>query len=1593
MHTFYTESIKNYDFVTEENWKELGPKRKGESGQLGQGPVEFITIFDTGTVASTRHMLTGSLLGGLFYSDDYGESWNSTGTGTEWAQSGVISAVFHPQNYNIWFAASSGNELSGSSIMIGLTGGIYRTKDKGVTWEQIGNKDNLGGIYTIIYKILIDPINPNVLFAATSSGIFRTANCNALLPGQVAWTRVYTAFTYDIEMKPDNNQVLYATGQHGDSWKVLKSSDNGLNFSAMTKQPIDLPFPPTYNEVQGQLAAVHLTIEVSKAKPGYLYSLSRSLSTQNKFFTLNTVSPNNNWTSFHEFTDRYTFGWGHAFGVEQVVDGDEVLTAFDTKMKKIKVSTGEAVVVDPVHADLEDFAYHPYNQGEVWSATHGGVEKRPQFNQPWQPKYEGLGVAQVQKFATSYTEPKHIVTGLYHDGAQVTRTEYNKDNWNPVWYWDPKYYIDGEQPLIDNKSANHTWCSGQYGRWFYSDNYLTTSTRIFNISTYFGTNGVLNKLNTEVLYVNKYILYGVKKEEVCQLSNRGLGSQKFISTFHLMYPDYSENIILGLYTSDRNPDYLYVILLTRTSSESVYRLMRTTNVNATNVQWHELKTPRNDARAIFEGLDIDHDNPNIIYLTYTRSINDSVSAYGNGLIYKVDYSNSITNPIFSSLTKNLPYTFIRKNSVAIEKNSNHGIYLATEFGVFYTNDTFLQESGNEWKLVGKKLPHTGSHGIEINYPSNTIRTATWGRGVWEIDLPCIKSQPDYLITQNTTFSTDRRFDRNIIVKTGKTLTINDGAYIYMPEAGKIIVEPGAKLLIDQATITSGCSGMWEGIEVWGNSSQHQFVYGNNQYYQGYVNLNDATLSNARNAISLWKPGDYSKTGGIVIATNSSFINNRESIRALFFRNFHPINGSEMDYIANFINCTFTLNEDFLGDFHEFYRHVDLCCVKGVKFYGCDFSISGDVIGVNQFNQAIAVFSAGVHVRPITLSDQSFDVCSFTGFHTAIYCSDPDKKMNPNYFNGANFINNHIGINLNTVFSPIVINSEFYIAQNRFSSEPCSYGIYSNSSSLLAFEENKFHKYPGSPAADYFGIAVLNCNSMPKIYKNEFYGLSAGNYAYGKNWDAEPRQGLEYLCNFNSGNFADFYVDAKDGDLSHSVQTFQGSQVLASGNKFSADATHNFYNGCEYSIGYYHCGTCPNETPVTYTYVTPYGTAPSNTCPSHYGGEGSPIDKVVLTDQQRQELELEFALADENFNSVNSLYTSLIDGGSTENELSLIERAGVDDMMLVRSKLLGDSPHLSQDVLKLVADRTDVFPDIAIFDILANNPDELKNEELLRYLENKENPLPDYMIEILREVASGTTYKTVLYQEMTKYQHQRNGAAGDIIRSILNDTIVEIGLLRDWLDNLGGFESDKAIIGTYIKESDFENALLLADLLPSMHNLQGDELESYNDFVSLIELESILHDEQRTWYDLTQNELQIINEIAENNESSEGARAQSILESFYDKRFHNCQTLTGGSSYKKGELGQNWKSEIYGFNVIVSPNPAKDWVVIEYELPFGQETARLSITNSLGRTVEDVLISGQRGEKVIATEKFCSGVYVYTITSGEIVKSGKIVVAK
>ncbi len=806
-YDYYYSTKDSYGYHTIEAWHELGPKMDMPNDQYkGIGPVEFITFYDNGTNDSTNYMLTGSTMGGLFYSTDAGETWNKTGT-DNWDQSGCISAVFHPNNHRVWYAASSGNGSSTKSGFVGRTGGVFKSVDEGQNWMNIADHEDLDGVWTEVYKIYIDPVSPTTLFAVTSNGLFKTTACEDSNPG---WTEVEDGFFYDLEYKPDNNSILYSSAYINGSWEILRSQNYGDDWSS-------LPAPEILTN--GSTNSQFFTIEVSKAKPGYIYCIARD-GTNYSFYYCN-LNVGTNWVFINSHTDYHGFGAGHSFGVEQVVNGEEFIVSYGLRLYKYTIPTGSSYLTGIVHVDVEDVIYHPYNINEVWACTHGGAEKSTDGGNTWIDKYNGLGVAQVEQMATSYSNPEYVMTGQNHDGSQLTRTPYSV-NWNPQW--EHVYGGDGMKPVIDNKDPNNMWASGQEGVWAYSKDKFDIHSNTFSgyQTAFFQNVGVINKQNSAMFFWNKF--NDPNKEEVYRSDEYGPdGNVGFISDFSSIFSSSHEVYILGLVTPYSNGDHLIAFLRdihkdASNKDEMNWHLFRTTNANAASVSWEELEIPTDEFE--ITSVEFHPENPDIIYLSYVKPINGFYAPPPYNMVYRIDYS--VTPVEIVDITGNLPYTIAGANCLAAVNDYNESLYLATEFGVFYTNDDLQAQTGNEWKLVGTELPHCRNSGIEINYFCNSIRVGTYGRGTWELPMPCDLVTQALEISTNTTWNYDMRIDRIVNVNPGATLTINEDARVGFIDDAKLIVHPGAKLVIDGGTLTNACDEAWQGIEVWGNPNEHRY---------------------------------------------------------------------------------------------------------------------------------------------------------------------------------------------------------------------------------------------------------------------------------------------------------------------------------------------------------------------------------------------------------------------------------------------------------------------------------------------------------------------------------------------------------------------------------------------------------------------------------------------------------------------------------------------------------------------------------------------------------------------------------------------------
>ncbi len=120
----------------------------------------------------------------------------------------------------------------------------------------------------------------------------------------------------------------------------------------------------------------------------------------------------------------------------------------------------------------------------------------------------------------------------------------------------------------------------------------------------------------------------------------------------------------------------------------------------------------------FKDIETSPWNKDVIYVSVYIPNNPGV------IILKYDGTN------WSNYSNGLPagdYPF----SMIMDHASNDGIYIGTDYGVYYRD-----ASMSSWIPYNNNLPIMISKQLEINYKENTVRAGLAGRGIWKSSLSC-----------------------------------------------------------------------------------------------------------------------------------------------------------------------------------------------------------------------------------------------------------------------------------------------------------------------------------------------------------------------------------------------------------------------------------------------------------------------------------------------------------------------------------------------------------------------------------------------------------------------------------------------------------------------------------------------------------------------------------------------------------------------------------------------------------------------------------------------------------------------------------------
>ena len=628
-----------------DNWEELGPQdwNATTSWNPGVGRITGIAIDQN----NSDHIIVGANTGGVWKTLDGGENWIPLGD--YFSNLRVYSVTIHPTNSDRYFFGST-------------NGLIYHSLDAGATWNLLGDMGS-----SSVNKILIHPTDPSIVFATSQNGGIRKSS-----DGGLNWVAAVTdSQGYDIEFKPNNPNVVYATGTN-----FHVSYNGGESFSTN----VTFESAPKMIGVSSNDENVIYVLEASGGSFGGIYK------SVNAGFTFSELD--------HE--GRNYFGYdtaGFDSGGQAPRDMDIAVNPEDANEVHIagvltwKSTDGgenfsctsdwvpgnaENANIGYCHADVDLLLF---NGTTLFAGTDGGIFKAEDTANVTAEYYEdltaGLGIRQLYKIGITQTPEVIITAGSQDNGSSF---------YSEAEGWKDWIGADGMEGFIDKDNSSKMFGMIQFGGVYRTFNGGQTTSGISipsqgNWVTPFEQDPVL----TDVIYIGLNHVY----KSVASGNNWTVISQELGGNLNQLKIANSNNLVI--YASRGG------------------LLFKTEDGGATD--WLQLPSPGGSINSIA----IHPTNPEKIAVATTS--NSKVFVSEDGGLSWLNYKFNL--PGFSAL------------ALVWDNNGEDGLYLGMDYGIFYIDNTF-----NEWQPYSTNLPNVIINELEINSADGKIYAGTYGRGLW-----------------------------------------------------------------------------------------------------------------------------------------------------------------------------------------------------------------------------------------------------------------------------------------------------------------------------------------------------------------------------------------------------------------------------------------------------------------------------------------------------------------------------------------------------------------------------------------------------------------------------------------------------------------------------------------------------------------------------------------------------------------------------------------------------------------------------------------------------------------------------------------------
>lgn len=634
------------------DWQPVGPFTHTNTGSWssGQGRVNIVHV----DPSNPSVIYLGAPAGGIWKSINNGSTWIPLTD--ELPQIGVSGiAVDYSDSNTIYIA--TGDKDAGDSYCVG----VYKSTDGGLTWNPTGTMG--GSNPSRAGDIIIHPTNNQILWCATSNGIYKTTNAG------ISWTQVQAGdFSQgNIRLKPGDPTKVYASSENS----FFRSVDTGSTFTAVTVSTIATTSRIIIDVTPANSNLVYaLSVNTSNTLNGIYKSTNEGVSFSRAFGTPDILESNQAWydlalaVSPTNADEIYT----GCLNVWKSTTGGSTFS----KLNSWSNPTGPSYT----HADIHYLGFHG---NKLFAGTDGGIYVSENNGANFTDLTAGVQISQFYKIAVAKQTSANMVGGLQDNGGHA----YSGSQWKNY------YGADGMDTAINPTNPNQYYGFIQNGNSLYISNSAGNAISS-SVSSPGGANGnwvtPLIANNSGELFSGFAGLYKLTGSAWVQQNVDGLGTGNLDE----------------IAVDPSNDDIMYVA--------NGVKLYKSTNrgVNFTNVF--------NSVNGNITFIEVHSTDSNIVYLV-TEGASGKVLKSTDGGVSFTDFSTGLP--------------FIGKNCIVHQgRNTDNPLYVGTALGVYYRDDTM-----SSWSPFDTNLPNVSVTDLEINLEDAKLIAATYGRGVWQTNIP------------------------------------------------------------------------------------------------------------------------------------------------------------------------------------------------------------------------------------------------------------------------------------------------------------------------------------------------------------------------------------------------------------------------------------------------------------------------------------------------------------------------------------------------------------------------------------------------------------------------------------------------------------------------------------------------------------------------------------------------------------------------------------------------------------------------------------------------------------------------------------------